>query len=354
MVAITEYTVLDHRSSALLKTLIESYIRDGRPVGSRSLARASGLSLSAATIRNVMADLEHLGYVASPHTSAGRVPTVLGYRLFVDNLLAPEPLARRQLADIERQLRTNPDVGDDLLQSASVLLSSLSDMAGVVTVPRADNASLRQIEFLPLSDQRVLAILVVNQREVQNRILAVGRDYTRVELERAANYINARFAGVDLGSIRAALLEDMKAARDQMNRGVLAGLSMARSVFLHHDGDSAGGDFVLAGETNLMGFPEFSRTQHLKNLFEAFQSKRDLLSLFDDCLDADGVRIFIGEESGYRVLDECSVVSCAYSVDGEVVGTLGVIGPTRMAYSRVIPLVGATANLLGSALKRLN
>lgn len=353
MVARTEYTSLDDRSGALLKTLIESYIRAGNPIGSRALARASGLSLSAATVRNVMADLEVLGYVASPHTSAGRVPTALGYRVFVDKLLAPEPLANRQLADIQRQLRANPDGGGDLLQSASALLSSLSDMAGVVTVPRADNATLRQIEFLPLSEQRVLAILVINQREVQNRILAVEHDHTRAELERAANYINARFAGVDLVTVRTALVRELNAAREQMNRGVFGALSMARHVFLDSD-DAPGGDYVLAGETNLMGFPEFAQSGDLRSLFEAFESKRDLLSLFDDCLGADGVRIFIGEESGYRVLDECSVVSCAYTVDGEVVGTLGVIGPTRMAYSRVIPLVGATANLLGSALKRLN
>lgn len=353
MVARTEHTDLDARSRALLKTLVESYVSRGRPVGSRMLARSSGLSLSAATVRNVMADLEAMGYVASPHASAGRVPTVLGYRVFVDNLLSPEPLAERELADIEGQLRAHANAGDDLLQSASLLLSSLSDMTGVVTVPRADNATLRQIEFLPLSGQRVLVILVINQREVQNRILATERDYSRAELERAANYINARFAGTGLATIRSSLASELENARDEMNRGILDTLTMARSAFVE-TGNASGGDFVLAGETNLMGFPEFARSERLKRLFEAFQSKRDLLSLFDDCLDADGVRIFIGEESGYRVLDDCSVVSAAYTVDGRIVGTLGVIGPTRMAYERIIPLVDATASLLGTALKKLN
>lgn len=353
MAARTEHTALDRRAGALLKALVQSYIRHGQPVGSRLLARSSGLSLSAATVRNVMADLEDMGYVASPHTSAGRVPTVLGYRVFVDNLLSPEPLAGQRLADIERQLRASSGADGDLVQSASVLLSSLSDMAGVVTVPRSDNASLRQIEFLPLSDQRVLAILVVNQREVQNRILPVGREYTRAELEQAANYLNARFAGDDLAAIRAALVRELDAARNQMNRSMVDALSMARSAFFDTN-EQEGGDYVLAGETNLMGFPEFADPEQLKQLFEAFQSKRDLLSLFDSCLEAEGMRIFIGDESGYEVLDECSVVSSAYTVDGHVVGTLGVIGPTRMAYSRVIPLVDATASVLGSALKRLN
>lgn len=337
----------------MLKALVESYIHHGQPVGSRSLARYSGLALSAATVRNVMADLEDMGYVASPHTSAGRVPTVLGYRVFVDSLLSPEPLPDRQVANIERQLGAYSEADADLLQSASMLLSSLSEMAGVVTVPRADNASLRQIEFLPLSGQRVLAILVVNQREVQNRILPTGREHTRAELERAANYINARFAGIELAAIRMALVRELDNARDQMNRSMRDALLMARSAF-GGAGDNAGGDYVLAGETNLMDFPEFADAEQLKDLFEAFQSKRDLLNLFDDCLDAEGVRIFIGDESGYRVLDECSVVSSAYTVGGEVVGRLGVVGPTRMAYSRVIPLVDATASLLGSALKRLN
>ncbi|MEQ8799100.1 MAG: heat-inducible transcriptional repressor HrcA [Salinisphaeraceae bacterium] len=348
----TEHDQLDDRARALLKTLVERYIHDGQPVGSRLLARSSGLQVSAATVRNVMADLEDMGFVASPHTSAGRIPTVRGYRLFVDALLAPEPLAERELDDIEQQLRTHVRDGDDVLASASRLLSSLSDMTGIVTVPRTDTASLRQIEFLPLSDRRVLAILVINQREVQNRILQTERDYARRELERAAAILNERYAGKPLLQIRRALMRDMHEAQDDVNQGLLNALNIAQSAFGGSTADR--GDYRMAGESNLMGFPEFAEVDRLRRLFDAFERKRDLLSLFDDCLSADGVRIFIGDESGYRVLDECSVVSAAYMVDGDVVGTLGVIGPTRMAYNRIIPLVDATASLLGTALKRAN
>lgn len=352
MTAPTQHTSLDRRARLLLKALVERYIEDGQPVGSRTLARYSGLSVSAATVRNVMADLEDLGFVASPHTSAGRVPTVRGYRFFVDTLLSPESLPARQRASLERQLRAQLDASGDLLASASTLLSSLSDMAGIVTVPRADAASLRRIEFLPLSGRRVLAILVINQREVQNRILETDRQYGAAELETAANFLNARFAGRSLTEIRAGLARELDNARTRMNRGLREGLQMARRLFA--EPDDAPGDYVLAGQTNLMGFPEFAEIERLRELFEAFQRKRDLLALFDECLSAEGVQIFIGEESGYRVLDECSVVSAPYTVDGEIVGTLGVIGPTRMAYHRIIPLVDATARLLGTALKTAN
>ncbi|MDN5937312.1 MAG: heat-inducible transcriptional repressor HrcA [Salinisphaera sp.] len=348
----TEHEQLDPRAQLLLKTLVERYIREGQPVGSRLLAKSSGLSLSAATVRNVMADLEDMGFVAAPHTSAGRVPTVRGYRLFVDSLLAPEPISEQVFVSIERQLRVQADSGGDLLASASLLLSSLSDMAGVVTVPRTDSACLRRIEFLPLSDRRVLAILVVNQHEVQNRILEAERDYSAVELEAAAQRINERFSGQDLFHIRRALVAELHRAQDDVNQGLLAALAIAQAAFGQPASERR--DYVLAGQTNLMGFPEFSEVDRLRRLFDAFQQKRDLLALFDDCLSADGLRIFIGDESGYRVLDECSVVSAPYSVDGEVVGTLGVIGPTRMAYHRIIPLVDATASLLGSVLKNVN
>lgn len=352
MMASAQHTSLDRRSRLLLKALVERYIRDGQPVGSRTLARFSGLSVSAATVRNVMADLEDMGFVASPHTSAGRVPTIHGYRFFVDQLLSPESLPARQRADIERQLRARVASGGDLLASASSLLSSLSDMAGVVTVPRADAATLRRIEFLPLSGRRVLAILVINQREVQNRILEIERDYSASELETAANFLNDRFAGRTLTEIRGALARELDSVRNRMNRGIHHGVLMARRLFA--DPQAERGDYVLAGQTNLMSFPEFAEIDRLRELFEAFQQKRDLLALFDECLSAEGVQIFIGEESGYRVLDECSVVTAPYTVDGEVVGTLGVIGPTRMDYHRIIPLVDVTARLLGSALKTAN
>jgi heat-inducible transcriptional repressor len=342
---------LDPRALGLLKALVEQYIREGQPVGSRTLARTFGLSLSAATIRNVMSDLDEMGLVRSPHTSAGRIPTVQGYRLFVDRLLKPQPLGVQETDEIKQQLfaQGSPS-SSDLLESASQLLSSLTHMAGVVTVPRRDYAALRQIEFLPLSGGRVLAILVVNEREVQNRILNTHRDYSVSELQETANYLNAMFAGRDLVSVREALLRDMLNARESMDQLMVEALNMAQQVIT----PNPKADYVLAGETNLMGFQELSRVETLKALFEAFERKRDLLRLFDNCLGADGVQIFIGEESGYTVLDDCSVVSAPYTVNGQVVGVLGVIGPTRMDYDRVISIVDTTARLLGAALKERN
>lgn len=337
---------VNERARVLLKFLVERYIRDGSPVASRALARAGVLSLSAASIRNVMADLDEMGFVRSPHTSAGRVPTVRGYRYFIDTLLTPQPLDAAEEAHIRSQLLECAGSDQDLLQSASDLLSSLTRMAAVVTVPRRDHVALRQIEFLPLSGGRVLAILVVNQHEVQNRVLHTHRDYSAAELERAANYLNAVFAGKDLFSVREALLRDVQATRAHVNRALLEMLVLGGQLFPDAEQD----DFVLAGGTNLMGFQELSNVDRLRGLFEAFDRKQDILRLFDQCLEADGVQIFVGDESGYQALDECSVVTAPYMVDGRVAGVLGVIGPTRMAYSRIISLVDTTARMLGAAL----
>lgn len=338
------------RAKMLLKMLVEHYIREGTPVGSRTLARASELSLSAATIRNVMSDLDEAGFVRSPHTSAGRVPTVSGYRFFVDSLLTPRPLQPRDQVWIERQLEHQFMTDLDLLHSASSLLSSLTRMAGVVTVPKRDQAVLRQIEFLPLSDNRVLAILVVNQREVENRILQMDRPYSAAELNRASNYLNTIFAGQGLTSVREALARDLTRTRESVNEMMLEAVNMAGQAL---DG-ADDGDFVLAGGSNLMAFEELADVETLRGLFEAFDRKRDLLSLFDQCLGAEGVQLFIGEESGYEVLDECTVVTSPYLIEGQVAGVLGVIGPTRMAYDRIIPIVDATAQSLSAALNSLN
>lgn len=352
MKASTEHVNLDERSRRLLKSLVERYITDGQPVGSRVLARSSGLGVSAATVRNVMADLEDLGYVAAPHTSAGRIPTVLGYRFFIDALLHPEPLDARQAAALARSLDAQYLSGGNVAESASRLLSSLSDMAGVVTVPRSGRATLRQIEFLPLSENRILAILVINERDVQNRIIQAERTYSASELERAGNFITERFSGERLPAIRSRLEAELNDMRSDLDSGMRSVLSMGGQLF---EPDAATRlDYYLAGQTKLMEFPEFGEVERLRELFDALQQKQSLLRLFDDCLRAEGVRIYIGEESGYRVLDECSVVTAPYTVDGEVVGTLGVIGPTRMAYNRIIPLVDAAANLLGTALKSRN
>ena len=342
---------INERASQLLKTLVEEYIRSGEPVGSRTLAQSSGMGLSSATIRNVMADLEDMGLVIAPHTSAGRIPTVQGLRLFVDNMLSPQSLDDTQARVIQHQLAAQAMQGQDLLETASALLSQMSHLAGLVTVPRRDHACLRQIEFLPLSDRRVLAILVVNQREVENRVLDTERDYSRAELERAANFLNQRFVGQELADVRRALVKELKQARERMDQAMADSIHVAEQALARDDGQS---DYVVAGQTNLMGLQDFGDLEQLKALFEAFSEKRELLRLFDNTLVSDGVRIFIGDESGYRVLDGCSVVTAPYSLEGEVIGSLGVIGPTRMDYRRIIPIVQSTAAALGSALKTRN
>lgn len=341
---------LDPRAAELLKMLVERYIHDGQPVGSRTLSRMASLGLSPATIRNVMADLDELGFVASPHTSAGRVPTTRGYRYFVDSLLAPEALSKEAQASLADELLPRDRGSDELVHLASNLLSSLSHMAGVVTVPRRNLSVLRRIEFLPLSDHRVLAILVVNQREVQNRIINVDRDYGADELERFANLLNEKYAGRDLVSLSRLLQDDVIDAQSSVNQTLRDAVVMADQALKSTQQQ----DYVLAGGANLLGYQEMTDVQRLRQLFDALDRKRDLLHLFDQCLSAQGMQIFIGDESGYRVLDECSVVTAPYFVDGQVAGVLGVIGPTRMAYHRIIPLVSETARLLSQGLKAEN
>ncbi len=344
---------LSDRAQQLLKLLVEHYIRDGQPVGSRTLSRDVGMSLSAATIRNVMADLEELGFVASPHTSAGRVPTDKGYRFFVDTLLKLQPqfhpLGDDQVLAIRNRLSELSSDPKALVAAASQMLSSVTRLAGVVTLPRQSHAALTQIEFVPLSDNRVLAILVVNGREVQNRILQLERYYGAEELRRASNYLNQEFRGKELSAVRDHLLAQLKETREHLNEMMLDAIHLAQQVV---SVPPAAGrmEYVIAGETNLMGFAELSNVEKLRRLFEAFTQQRDILHLLDQSLRAEGVQIFIGQESGYTILDDCSVVAAPYSLDQEVVGVLGVIGPTRMAYERVIPIVDITAKLLGSAL----
>jgi heat-inducible transcriptional repressor len=339
---------LNERAQHLLRVLIERYIRDGEPVGSRTLARDAGMELSPATIRNVMADLEDLGFVKSPHTSAGRMPTVQGYRFFVDSLLTVQPLDGYDMQRLRAELNLDLD-RKDLVERASNLLSGITRLAGVVTLPRRKQAALRRIDFLPLSERRVLVILVINEREVQNRIIHTERDYSAAELETAANFLNEQFGGKDISAVRERIVADLQQTREDMNRMMKAAVEMAGQVFQpeslqDHD------DVVVAGQTNLMEFRELCEVDKLRHLFEAFNQKREILLLLDQCVNAQGVQIFIGQESGYTALDECSVVTAPYSMDGKVVGVLGVIGPTRMAYDRVIPIVDTTARLLGAAL----
>jgi len=336
----------NERAQHLLRILVERYIKEGQPVGSRTLARDSGLDLSPATIRNVMADLEELGFVMAPHTSAGRIPTIKGYRFFVDTLVKLRPPQGDELELVQRVLaQSDPRA---LVQSASNLLASMTKLAGVVTLPRRTHTALRQIEFLPLSDRRVLAILVLNDRDVQNRILDVHRDFSADELQRAGNYLTEQFGGKDLHAVRDALLGDLAETRASMNNIMVEAIEMAQQAF--PDIDDEGG-FVMTGETNLMGLEGLADMSKLKRLFQAFSEQRDILHLLDQSLHAPGVQIFIGQESGYQLLDECSVVAAPYLTDDNTMGVLGVIGPTRMAYERVIPIVDITAKQLASALK---
>ena len=345
-VGVSNTQFLNERSLQLLKTLVERYISDGQPVGSRVLSKDSDLNLSPATIRNVMADLEDLGLVHSPHTSAGRVPTVSGYRLFVDSLLTVKPLESKDLTRLHQGLSLSEDT-NDAIGVASRLLSELSQMAGVVTLPKRELVCLRHIEFLSLSHTRVLVIFVTNEQEVHNKIIHTSKVFSPAELQQAANYLNSIYSGRSLNAVRKAVLKELQEDQERMNQGMLDAVKMAQLAF---DQDNKKDDYVLTGETNLMGFSELSDMDRLKNLFEAFSQKQGVIHLLDQCMKADGVQIFIGEESGYRAFDRCSLVTSSYSVSDEVVGVLGVIGPTRMAYEKIIPFVDVTAKLLGAAL----
>ena len=336
--------MLDDRSKTLLKTLIERYIADGQPVGSRALSRLSGLDLSAATVRNVMADLEELGYIASPHTSAGRVPTPRGYRFFVDSLLTMRPLEAEKIHAIEGQLR--PSQPQPLISSASHLLSGLTHFAGIVLSPRRKTPKIRQIEFVSLSEKRILLIIVTTDGDVQNRILFTERPYSAAELVIATNYLNQYFAGNDFVQIRNQVRADLQKIRGDLQDLMAAALAAGVDA-MNRNSDQ----YIISGERNLLEVEEFSSNmKRLRELFDLFEQRTALMQLLDVSHRADGIQIFIGGESGLAPLDECSVVTAPYEVDGQIVGSVGVIGPTRMAYERVIPIVDITAKLLSSAL----
>lgn len=338
---------VNERAQHFLKVLIERYIREGQPVGSRTLAKDAGLDLSPATIRNVMADLEDLGLVNSPHTSAGRVPTSSGYRIFVDSLLTIKPLEQLEVGQLEKQLKAHAEPRN-LIESASSLLSSMTHMAGVVLIPRHRQVAYRQIEFVPLSGNRVLTILVTSEGEVHNRIIETQTGYSPAKLQQAANFLNQQYSGKPLENIRQSIVDEMETTHQKMNDLMSDAISIAHKVFDQSDRHD---DYVLAGQTNLMDFDELRNIENLRLLFDTFAEKSQILHLLDRAMNADGVQIFIGEESGYETLGNCSVVTAPYQLDNEVAGVLGVIGPTRMSYDRVIPIVDITAKLLGSALK---
>lgn len=336
--------MLSERAQILLKTLVERYIADGQPVGSRTLSRYSGLDLSPASIRNVMADLEEMGFVASPHTSAGRVPTPRGYRFFVDSLLTLKALDRAEIDQLVGQL--HGDQPQRLVQSASHLLSDLTRFAGVVMAPRRRSTSFRHLEFLRLSDRRILLIIVTPDGDVQNRILFTERAYSPAELIEAANFINQHCVGCDFEQVKGRLRDELKRLRDDMTQLLTKAVEAGNEALAEQSEE-----YVLSGEHNLLHVQDLSsNVSSLRRLFDLFEQRTSLLQLLEMGSRAQGVQIYIGGESGLVPLDECSVVTAPYEVDGQVLGTVGVIGPTRMAYDRVIPIVEITAKLLSSAM----
>jgi heat-inducible transcriptional repressor len=335
---------LDKRAGILLKALVEHYISDGQPVGSRTLSRSSGLELSPATIRNVMSDLEELGFITSPHTSAGRIPTPRGFRLFVDTLLTVKPLHQSEIQELQHTL-SSPDP-HELITTAAGILSNLTQFAGLVLVPKRKSVSFRQLEFLPLAEKRILVIIVTSDGSVQNRIIVTDKTYSHSELTQAANFFNQHYAGSNFEEAQRKLHEELRQMQTDMTQLMAAALE-ASSKAMQEERE----DVVIAGERKLLQVDDFStNVSSLRKLFEVFERRSTLLQLLDTSQRAAGVNIFIGGESGHLPLDECSLVSAPYEVDGQVVGTLGVIGPTRMAYERVIPIVDITARLLSNAL----
>src|SRR5450830_792494 len=334
---------LDNRAQTLLKALVERYIADGQPVGSRALSKISGLELSPATIRNIMADLEDMGFVASPHTSSGRIPTPRGYRVFVDTLLTIETIDEAALESrLQSRLSNSPQ---KIIANAAQVLSSLSQFAGVVMTPRRESI-FQQIEFLRLSEKRILLVIVGPNGDVQNRLLLTEVDYTPSQLVQSANYINQHYGGLGFDEVRLRLQNELRQLRDDMANLMQAAVE-AGSDAMSDDSDNV----VISGERNLLSVTDLSSNMSsLRKLFDMFEQKTGLMQLLDVSSKATGVQIFIGGESQLVPMDDMSIVTAPYEVNGKIVGTLGVIGPTRMAYERVIPIVDITAKLLSSAL----
>ncbi len=345
---------LDLRARQLLRSLIAQYIADGQPVGSRTLSRNSGLDVSPATIRNVMADLEELGLLAAPRTPRpGACPTAQGYRVFVDSLLELKPLDEPQIDALRRELPTQAPT-QDLLSGVSSLLSDVTHFVGVVTVPKREEFPFRHIDFIALGGTRVLVILVFSDNDVQNRVVTTQHVYSPSELEQVANFhLNANYAGLRMSKSASAFKREMRETSQRLHQLMVAAADVTQHAFPDHGFARQGSaDMLVTGQINLMGSQGLVDMDQLRELFEAFQRKRDLLVLLENCSRAEGVRLFIGEESGFNALDGCSLITAPYGVEGRVLGVLGVIGPTRMAYQRVIPVVQATAQILSGALNQ--
>ncbi len=340
---------ITERAQLLLKVLVEKYIREGQPVGSKTLAEESTLGLSSATIRNVLADLEEHGYLRSPHTSAGRIPTVKGYRFFVDSLLPMQPPDKFAYKQFQEHLSPDQNVME-LIASASTLLSDITRMAGLVMLPKRERVLLRHVEFLPLSDNRILVILVLNEHEVQNRIIYTDRVYSAAELQESANYLVATYAGLDINQIRQQLVGAVQADREHLGRLMQAAVEFANKAL--DASTKSGQDYIIAGQSHLLELADEAGVGCLRQLFDAFTQKQDILHLLDQCLHTEGLQIFIGQEAGYAAFDECSLITAPYFFEGKPIGVLGVIGPTRMSYERIIPVVDITAKLLSAALNQ--
>ncbi len=337
------------REQRILKLLVDHYISEGQPVGSRTLSRMPGIDISAASVRNVMGDLEQMGLLKSPHTSAGRIPTSKAWRVFVDTMLEVQTLDNKAINEFRNVL--DPKMGEQaLVKAASNYLSGFTRMAGMVTVPKHEGKALQQVEFLPLSDRRILAILIMNDSEIQNRIIHVDRDYKKDELEAISKQLNAEYLGKSLQEMRDLILDELQNRRDAMSDAMQFMIDVAGEVFVEPDTHDNGNDMIVAGETNLMRHADLNNMETLKELFDAFNSKRDIYHLLEQCVSADGVQIFIGRESGYDALGECSLVTAPYESEGSVLGVLGVVGPKRMPYDQVIPIVDVAAELLSAAL----
>lgn len=334
----------DQRAQILMKTLVETYIASGQPVGSKTLLENSQLSVSPATVRNVMQDLESMGLLTAPYTSAGRIPTSQGVRLFVDQLLTVSDVEDIYLKQLQKHLGNVSETGE-MLSSVSNMLSQVTQMAGLIRVPRRDVTCVKEVQFVPLTQNKVLVVLVLSDGEVQNRVIQLDSAVTREQLQQATNYVNHHFAGKELDTVRRELLKELKDDRAKMDQ------MMASMVEVAEKGFSGDEDEVqVTGKSQLLNWANSGDISDLQSVFDAFAEKTQMLTLLDKCLSADGVQLFIGEESGYDVLSQCSVVGAPYSIDGQAVGVLAVVGPTRMAYDKVIPMVDITAKLISAAL----
>ncbi len=336
-----------HRARRILSAIIDKYIEEGIPVGSKSLSLADNIGLSPASIRNVMSDLEELGFIASPYTSSGRVPTSKGYRFFIDSLLKLQPVEATELERIKKRVNLHESNSRELAISVSNTLSAITKLAGIVTIPKQQVTRLKEIDFIQLSERRILAIIVINETEVENRILQMKRDYSKDELKQASNYINTHYRGRSLSYIKKHLINELMQTKESVNSLMSDLIDMADQVLDFAEPD----EYIVAGQRRLMDFHELADIKKLRQLFDAFKEKQQLLELLDKSMSSNGIQIFIGEESGYKMFDNCTLITTPYTTEDGAIGVLGVIGPTRIAYQKVIPIVAVTAKLLGKSLK---